>query len=168
MLQLAAAALIAAGTGAPAAVPAPARQPAAAAPKVPAPVPVPRTDFIQTMDAEFGKMDADKNKVVTKAEVEQSLRAAAALQARARVRALFNALDSDKNGQLSAGEFDAMAAVPPAPNANPVLAEADLDKDGRITLVEYRTEKLANFDRMDADKDGIVSIAEMKAAGLVK
>ena len=35
-------------------------------------------------------------------------------------------------------------------------------------MVEYRTGKLASFDRMDADKDGIVSVAEMKAAGVIK
>jgi len=58
--------------------------------------------------------------------------------------------------------------TPASPNPAPILAQHDLNKDGRITLVEFRTAKLANFDRMDADKDGIVSIAEMKAAGLVK
>ena len=45
--------------------------------------PVPRTVFIQTMDGEFGKMDADKNKSVTKAEIEQFQRAVAVAEARA-------------------------------------------------------------------------------------
>ena len=54
------------------------------------------------------------------------------------------------------------------PNAAPVLAQTDTNRDGQITMVEYRAGKLANFDRMDSDKDGIVSVAEMKAAGVIK
>jgi Ca2+-binding EF-hand superfamily protein len=131
-------------------------------------VPVPRTAFIQTMDGEFGKMDADKDKVLTKLEIEQFLKAVAVAEAGARARALFTQLDADKNGQLSLAEFGKLAVAPPGANATPMLTQSDLNRDGRITLVEYRTAKLANFDRMDADKDGIVTVPEMKAAGLVK
>ena len=113
-------------------------------------------------------MDADKNKIVTKAEIEQFQRAAGLLRAREAARALFVRMDTDKNGQLSFAEFERSAITPPRPNPAPIFAQHDLNKDGRITLVEYRTAKLANFDRMDSDKDGIVSVAEMKAAGLVK
>lgn len=35
-----------------------------------APVPVPRADFIATMDAEFHKIDADKDGKATRKEVE--------------------------------------------------------------------------------------------------
>ena len=140
---------------------------APAAPARPAAVPVPRADFIRTMDAEFGKMDADQNKVVTRAEIEQFERAANLLQARAAAHLLFEKMDTDRNGQLSPTEFERMV-TPAPPNPAPILAQHDLNKDGRITLVEFRTAKLANFDRMDADKDGVVSPAGMKAAGLVK
>lgn len=112
-------------------------------------------------------MDVNKNDVVTRMEIEQFQRATAAVRAQARSRAAFAALDADKNGQLSPTEFDRLQSIP-QPNAAPVLAQADLNKDGTVTLVEHRTAKLANFDRMDADKDGIVSVAEMKAAGLIK
>ena len=61
-----------------------------------------------------------------------------------------------------------MAVSAPPPNAKPVLDRDDLNHDGSISLVEYRTAKLANFDRMDTDKDGIVTVVEMKAAGLVR
>jgi hypothetical protein len=136
-------------------------------PAKPAPVPVPRTDFIKTMDGEFSKMDVDKNQIVTRAEIEQFERAANLLQARAAARALFTRMDTDKNGQLSPAEFERMV-TPAAPNPAPILAQHYLNKDGKITLVEFRTAKLANFDRMDTDKDGIVSVAEMRAAGLIK
>ncbi len=147
------------------AVPAAAAPPAA--PARPAAVPVPRADFIRTMDAEFGKMDANQDKVVTRAEIEQFERAANLLQARAAAHLLFEKMDTDRNGQLSPAEFERMV-TPAPPNPAPILAQHDVNKDGKITLVEYRTAKLANFDRMDADKDGIVSVAEMRAAGLVK
>ena len=48
------------------------------------------------------------------------------------------------------------------------MAKMDLSKDGQISLIEHRTATLANFDRMDTDKDGVVTPAEMKAAGLGK
>ena len=144
-------------------------QPAAKpTPQQTAAAPVPRTEFIKAMDGEFGKMDADKDKLVTRAEIEQFQRATGLVEARMRARALFATLDTDRNGQLSVTEFERTAATPPPANAAPVLSAGDLNRDGRISLVEYRTAKLANFDRMDADKDGVVSVAEMKAAGLVK
>jgi Ca2+-binding EF-hand superfamily protein len=90
------------------------------------------------------------------------------VEAQARVQALFSQLDADHNGQLSAAEFGKMAAAPPPPNPAAILGPADFNRDGQVTLVEFRTLKLANFDRMDADKDGVVSVAEMKAAGLIK
>jgi len=144
-----------------------ARKPAPPPPKVTA-VPVPRTDFIKTMDVEFARMDANKDNVVTKVEIEQYQRANSLAEARSKVRALFVQLDTDKNGQLSTAEFDKMAVTTAPPNAAPVLGPNDLNRDGKITLVEFRTAKLSNFDRMDADKDGVVSVAEMRAAGLIK
>lgn len=136
-------------------------QPAAASP-------VPRTAFIATMDSEFRQMDADKNGTLTRTEIEQFQRAVIMTQAQARNRAAFAQLDADRNGQLSAAEFARLPMPLPAPNPAPVLAQTDLNKDQSVTLVEYRTGKLVNFDRMDADKNGIVSVAEMKAAGIVR
>lgn len=131
-------------------------------------VPVPRAAFLATMDAEFARMDADKNGTATRAEVEASLRAGAAAQHQARLSAMFAQLDSDRNGQVSAAEFARFPAPAAAINVAPVLAQSDLNKDQSITLVEYRTAKLANFDRLDTDKDGVASVAEMRAAGIVK
>jgi Ca2+-binding EF-hand superfamily protein len=120
------------------------------------------------MDTEFRKMDVDKNDRLTAAEVEQFQRAVGVLEAQNRVRSLFAQLDTDRNGQLSQAEFGKMAVTPAPPNAARIIGPSDLNRDGSVTLVEFRTAKLANFDRMDADKDGVVSPAEMKAAGLIK
>jgi Ca2+-binding EF-hand superfamily protein len=131
-------------------------------------VPIPRTAFIATMDTEFRKMDADKNNIATRAEIERYLSALSIAEQQARRRATFAQLDTDKNGQLSLVEFGRLQVTTPARNAAPILSQTDLNKDQQVTIVEYRTAKLANFDRMDADKDGIVSVAEMKAARLIK
>ncbi|HET7815950.1 MAG TPA: hypothetical protein VFK58_00015 [Sphingomicrobium sp.] len=151
---------------APAARPAPAA--GAAQPARPQPAanrPVSRSVFLANMDAEFRKMDADKNGTVTRAELEAFQRAVSVLQIQARNRALFARLDRDRNGHLSAAEFAALNAAPPKPDPAPMLGRFDANRDQSISLVEYRTGTLANFDRMDTDKDGIVRPEEMRAAG---
>lgn len=140
------------------------RSPAAA----PQGSPIPRATFITTMDSEFKKMDADKNALLTRKEIEDYQRAASVLAAQQRNAALFQALDKDRSGQLSAAEFGGLPMNASQPDASPVLAQVDRNRDGQVTLVEFRSGKLVNFDRMDADKDGVVSLAEMRAAGLIK
>lgn len=146
-----------------------AAQPAASASATPSgPVPVSRSDFIATMDAEFKRIDADKNNVLTRTEIEQWQRVVAVAQAQANNRALFTRLDTDRNGYISPTEFSSLQTPTPAPNAAPLLGQTDFNKDGSVTLVEYRAGKLVNFDQIDTDRDGVVSIAEMKAAGIIK
>lgn len=132
------------------------------------PVPVPRAAFIATMDGEFLKMDADKNNIVTKKEIEDYQRAMSAVAVDNRRRSLFALLDADHNGTITPQEFARLQLPPPPINSAPILAQTDLNRDGQVTLVEHRTAKLANFDKMDTDKDGVVSIVEMRAAGLIK
>ena len=129
---------------------------------------VPRTDFLTTMDQEFGKMDADKNGQVTRAEIEAYDRAVALGNARARAQATFIQLDTDKNGQISPTEFMKLVIGTPPADGRPLIAKLDSNKDGQISLVEHRAGKLAYFDQIDTDKNGVVTVAEMKAAGVVK
>jgi Ca2+-binding EF-hand superfamily protein len=128
--------------------------------------PLPRAKFITDMDGEFRKMDLDKNGQANRTEIEQYQKAQATAQARARNKALFAQLDKDKNGQLSQAEFAGIATPAPVANAQPVLARMDGNRDSQISLVEYRTATLANFDRVDTDRDGVVTAAEMKAGGV--
>ena len=128
---------------------------------------IPRATFLTVMDGEFKKMDADKNGLVTRAEIEGFQRAVVVAESAKRNQAMFQQLDRDKNGQISPAEF--AAVTPPATiNGQPVIAQYDANKDGKVSQVEYRALKLARFDRIDADKDGIASIAEQRAAGLIK
>ena len=134
----------------------------------PGAIPVPRSNFIADMDAEFRKMDADKNGQLTKTEIEQFQRLQAVAQSQARNRALFVQLDADRNGQISPGEFAKLVQQPPPPNGQPMLARMDANRDSQVSLVEHRAATLINFDRMDTDKDGVVTPAEMRASGLIK
>ncbi len=127
---------------------------------------LPRARFITDMDSEFRKMDADKDSQLSRTEIEQYQKLTALAEARIRNQALFKQLDTDKNGQLSPSEFALVTAAAPAPNAQPMLARMDSNRDSQVSLVEHRTATLANFDRLDADKDGIVTPAEMKAGGI--
>lgn len=129
--------------------------------------PIPRATFLTVMDDEFRKMDADKSGQVTRAEIEAFERAVAVAEAQARNRAMFAQLDTDRNGQISLAEFARVTPSVPL-NAQPVIAEYDGNRDGQVSQVEYRTVKLGRFDRIDADKDGIASIAEQRAAGIIK
>jgi Ca2+-binding EF-hand superfamily protein len=128
--------------------------------------PIPRTQFIAQMDSQFRQMDADRNGQVTRAEIEQYQEQLALTEAKARNRAQFAELDTNKNGQLSAAEFARLIPPPAAANAGPMLAREDSNRDSQISLIEHRAATLANFDRLDTDRNGIVTAAEMKAGGI--
>lgn len=138
----------------------------APAPQPAGPQPILRANFIAQMDAQFGKIDADKNGRLDRSEIEQFERQKALAEARARNEALFDQLDVNKNGQISAAEFAKLVTELAAASAQPMLSREDSNRDGQISLVEHRAATLANFDRIDIDRDGIVSAAEMKAGGV--
>lgn len=133
-----------------------------------APQPIPRTLFLQNMDGDFSKMDANHDGKVTKPEIEAFQRANAINEIMARNRAIFAQLDANHDGQLSPQEFARFHGQPPPPNATPMLQHFDADHDGVISQVEFRAATLANFDRLDVNKDGVVDAAEMKAGGIAK
>ena len=127
---------------------------------------LPRAQFITDMDTEFRKMDTDKNGQLTRIEIEQFQKLQAVAQAQSRNQALFTQLDVDKNGQLSPAEFSKVSTPSPASNGQPMIARMDGNRDGQVSLIEHRTATLSNFDRIDTDKDGVVTAAEMKAGGV--
>lgn len=131
--------------------------------------PLSRADFIQQMDAEFRRFDGDGNGMVRMDELTAAQRQSAAAEAHRQNQAIFAQLDKDRNGTLSAAEFGALvnpAAIPVDPT--PLMGQLDSDGDGTITLVEYRIVTQGNFDRIDTDRDGIVTPAEMRAAKIIR
>lgn len=119
------------------------------------------------MDDQFRKMDADRDGQVSRLEIEQFQKASIVAASQARNRQLFAGLDTDKNGQISPTEF--LRVPMNMPNANPQqIPNFDSGRDGKVSLLEHRTATLANFDRLDTDKDGNVSVAEGRAGGVIK
>ena len=129
-------------------------------------VPIPRATFLSNMDIEFKKMDSDRDGTLSRKEIETYQTSQIIAAAEARKRALFAALDTDRNGVLSQAEFMRFPSNEQAPNAGPMIARFDTNRDAKISLVEYRAGTLANFDALDADKDGVVTPAEMRAGGI--
>ena len=122
---------------------------------------LPRADFIALMDADFKKRDLDQNGKATRAEVEEFTKRAAAAVAQEQNRELFQRLDIDKNGVITPAEFAALIPPPKFVDVSAEMIRFDSNRDQIITLVEYRTTTLANFDRLDLDKDGILTAAEL-------
>ncbi len=130
--------------------------------------PVARSAFIRAMDAEFARMDSDKSGQVTQVEIEVFQNAAQLLHYKRRNTMLFTTLDADRNGQISAAEFAALVPKKSVADGRPMLARWDANRDTKVTGIEYRAATLANFDKLDTDKDGFASQAEMRAGGIAK
>lgn len=136
--------------------------PIATTPRTPPP-PMPKATFLANVDKEFEAMDGNKDKRLTKAEIEQFRARAIATRRQRQNRALFTQLDIDKNGYLSAQEFERVGGPVPTVNAQPLIDKMDGNKDQQVTAAEYRAGAAADFDRLDANKDGALSPAEARS-----
>lgn len=136
----------------------------------PAAPPLSRATFLATMDAEYRRIDTNNDGGATRAEVAANQQRIVAASAQARIAAAFASIDKDRNGQISPAEFTAANGGGKLPAVDPtgVMSRLDGNRDGKVTLVEYRTLTLANFDRLDTDKDGILSPAEQRAGGFAR
>jgi len=163
---------IAAATASPAfasAVAAPAAAPKAAAPAKPAAPALTRAGMTKQLDSMFKTIDANGDGTLTAGEIgaaELKVLQTRAASARSRLDTEFGKLDTNHDGQLSKPEFLAVSPAPPttAPNGTPALTQLDKNKDGKVSLDEYRSPKLANFDKLDTNRDGTISATERQAA----
>ncbi len=149
--------------------------------------PTTRAEVQAKVQEHFAKVDANKDGAITQAEFDAHR---AAMKAewqgkRAERRAeMFGKLDIDKNGQLSQAEFNAprpdrgegehrgghrrghhmggMAMM--GGKGGDWFARLDANKDGKVTLAEASAKSLEMFDKADTNKDGTVTPEERKAA----
>lgn len=129
--------------------------------------PVTRAALSSQIDASFGRLDSNSDKSLSAAEIEVAQKrqvAEAQGVINRRIEAEFTKLDGNKDGQLSLTEFKAAAPTPKAASAADLLGQLDRNKDGKVTQDEFRSVPLANFDRIDTNKDGTISEAERSAA----
>lgn len=146
---------------------APAKPTAKPAPK-PAAQAFTRVALTKQLDGTFKAVDTNGDGTLTAQEIgaaELKVLQQRAGAMRGRLDAEFTKLDTNKDGQLSKVEFMAAAPAGPtaAPNGAPALAELDKNKDGKVSLDEYRGPRLAVFDKADTNHDGTISTAEQQA-----
>jgi Ca2+-binding EF-hand superfamily protein len=164
LVRLTAAALIAT-------LPAAAFAQAAAKPAAAEAKPVSRSALSDELNADYADLDADKDGKVTGEEIKARLvrkaEADLAVLKKARDDA-FAKLDTNNDGSISKAEFEARAPLPamkdPTELATANLTRFDADKDGAVTQEEFRAPTLTNFDKLDKNKDGTLSVAEQQAS----
>ena len=125
--------------------------------------PLTRAVFIATMDSEYRKLDTNRDQIVTKIEIEANQRNLQSAAAARRARAVFSQVDTDRNGQISIDEFVRANATTSKVDGSAIMGRLDSNRDQKVTLVEYRILTLTNFDRIDTDRDGVLTTAEQRA-----
>jgi Ca2+-binding EF-hand superfamily protein len=127
-----------------------------------------RADFVKQAANEFAAIDVAHKGFITNADLAAAVlksRQQRVAQLRSNLDAEFTKLNTSHSGQLSKAEF--MAAAPQAPTTPPdpakVIAQLDANKDGKVSLDEYRSPILAQFDKIDTNRDGTISAAESAA-----
>ena len=132
-----------------------------------APQQVTKAQLTAQLDSNFAKLDSNKDKSLNKAEIEAAQTrnlAEAKAELDKRVSAEFTKLDADKNGTLTLAEFKAFVPGPRVQPSDELLKQLDRNNDGKVGQDEFRATPLANFDRIDLNKDGTISADERTAA----
>ena len=131
--------------------------------------PLTRASFIATMDSEYRKLDANRDQIVTRNEIEANQRARQAEAAARSARDVFAKIDGDRNGQVSVDEFVRANTqqIRPA-DGTAIMNRLDTNRDRKVTLVEYRILTLSNFDGIDTDRDGVLTAAEQRASTITR
>jgi Ca2+-binding EF-hand superfamily protein len=83
-----------------------------------------------------------------------------------RIAAHFDEIDANHDGQITADELRAFHQMHGAKRGDAMFKKLDTDGDGRISRAEAQAApRLAeNFDAIDANKDGFITMEEMAAA----
>jgi len=154
--------------------------------------PVTRTELKAKLDAKFAEADTNRDGVVTREEWD----AARAAKRAERKDKAFDRIDANKDGSISRNEWDAprpdQSAPTPGADADgtpppggpgagghrhgghggrgmhmgggDTFERLDADHNGKVTLAEFEAKPLEMFDRADTNHDGTVTPEERKAA----
>lgn len=139
--------------------------PATKAPATAASQSVTKAAVQSQVKSNFDRLDANKDGVVDKAEAQKAHDAnvAAVTKRRSELAATtFAKADTDKNGSLSLKEFEAASPMPDIKST--WMDINDTNKDGKVSLSEATSRALVSFDRVDANKDGVLTAQEARAA----
>jgi Ca2+-binding EF-hand superfamily protein len=145
--------------------------------------PVARAEVSQKVQQHFVRLDADRDGFVTRAEVDagrDSMRARKEERAEKRGDARFDRIDANNDSAISREEFEAARAQRQqraggrgarsagkrhfAGLGGHMFEMADLNRDGRVSPQEANQAALQHFDRLDANRDGMLTRDEMRAA----
>lgn len=121
------------------------------------------------MDARFATLDADRNGQISKAEFEAGLTKPDAPGGDLGRSHRFHGPDGRGGPGFTDGRRPdggpATAAVHDASSARQPrrMGPADANGDGKLDLDEFSSRARTEFDRADTDKNGVVTIAELRA-----
>ena len=130
--------------------------------------PMTKSEISARLDTDYAEMDSNHDGKLSAAEIDARLvkSAEAKIEVLKKERdAAFAKLDANGDGSLSRAEFVEKARLPTIKDADakPFLDRFDANKDGEISLDEFRAPTMANFARMDLNHDGTVTPAEANA-----
>lgn len=126
---------------------------------------VPREAFIAAVDKRFVTIDANGSGSLDTAELDaaqQRIVARIAEQRRNIATANFAAADADGDGAVTLSEWINAAAAAPISvwTGAQLLTSLDTDRNGIVSLDEYRASQLERFNERDTDGDGAVGAGE--------
>jgi Ca2+-binding EF-hand superfamily protein len=125
----------------------------------------------------FARLDANHDGKITTAEAQAARSQAKGAQPAQPPAAFTGALaraDSNKDNVITRAEFDTLgqqikarmekAAVATGGMADRFIAKLDTNKDGKVSLAEMQQSALAQFDRLDLNHDGTITPQERQQA----
>lgn len=97
----------------------------------------------------INKQDADKDGKISKAE------------AKGKLNENFDKVDADRDGYITLQELQ---AIREKINPNAIVDKMDADGDGKISKTEAKGRIAKRFDKIDSNKDGFITEAELAKA----